>query len=563
MAATGSREVRAFVRTPETNDTGQDGHPSLDHQRLAAYRAALALAREVDLDIVLQRIVELACDVTDARYGALGVADEQGRIITFITAGITPAERAALGPIPQGHGLIGALVKDRAPLLVPDIAADPRSIGFPPHHPPMKRLLGVPILLGDEVLGNLYLTDRRDGRPFTSEDLDALQIVAAHAATAIERARLYRELEASRRQAEVERDHFRVMLESLPSAAFLVGRDDQISFVNGAARALIFGDRPADHLPRYGEDFRWLESDGRPISDPRRPGVQSVRHGSASRNQQLVLERADGSRVPTFVHSAPMDDGDGMRLQALVVFEDATWLQRADQLKDDFLALISHEFRTPLTAIHGGAHMLSRRGERLDPATRDELLRDIVTESERLEQMLNNLMSATSIQAGRLDPATEPIIVPILARKVVREMKEYAVGYTFPIDVPSTLPAVEGDPELLAQVLRNLYENAVKYTPGGGEITTSAARDGDSITISVTDHGIGIAPEHVGTVFERFRRVGGDPTVRGMGLGLYLSRLLIEAQAGRITASSPGIGQGSTFSVTLPIAPEWDATLGE
>lgn len=535
---------------------------SPEHRRLAAYEAALAVASEVDLDAVLQRIVDLACEVTDARYGALGVADAQGRVVRFITSGITPEQRAALGPIPQGHGLIGALIQDRTPLLVPDIAADPRSVGFPPNHPPMASLLGVPIMLGEQALGNLYLTDRRDGQPFTKDDLDALQIVAAHAATAIERARLYGEVAASRRQAEVERDHFRVMLESLPSAAFLVGSNDQISFVNEAARATIYGRHPASHLPRYGDDFHWLETDGRPISEQRRPGVHALRHGNASRNQQLVLERADGSRVPVFVHSAPMADGAGTRTRALVVFEDATWLQKADQLKDDFLALISHEFRTPLTAIHGGAHMLARPGAELDPATRQELLTDIVTESERLEQMLNNLMSATAIQAGRLDPATEPIAVAILVRKVVREFRQYASGYRFTTDIPSSLPAAEGDPDLLGQVLRNLYENAVKYTPGGGEIITTARRDGRWITISVEDHGIGIAPEHVSSVFERFRRVGGDPTVRGMGLGLYLSRLLIEAQGGRITATSPGIGQGSTFSVALPVSPEWDLSQG-
>jgi signal transduction histidine kinase len=122
--------------------------------------------------------------------------------------------------------------------------------------------------------------------------------------------------------------------------------------------------------------------------------------------------------------------------------------------------------------------------------------------------------------------------------------------------VPATLPPVEADPDLLEQVLRNLYENAVKYSPDGGLIRT-ATRDLDRIEIDVADQGIGIAPEHVGAVFERFRRVGGDPTVRGMGLGLYLSRHLIEAQGGQIRAGSPGPGLGSVFTIALPIAHGW------
>jgi signal transduction histidine kinase len=119
------------------------------------------------------------------------------------------------------------------------------------------------------------------------------------------------------------------------------------------------------------------------------------------------------------------------------------------------------------------------------------------------------------------------------------------------------LPPAEGDPDLLMQVLRNLYENAVKYAPHGGDVMTVARTSGREITIAVTDQGVGIRPEHVDEVFERFRRPGADPTVRGMGLGLYLSRHLVEAQGGRINATSAGPGHGATFEVTMPIAHGW------
>jgi signal transduction histidine kinase len=107
--------------------------------------------------------------------------------------------------------------------------------------------------------------------------------------------------------------------------------------------------------------------------------------------------------------------------------------------------------------------------------------------------------------------------------------------------------------------LRNLYENAVKYAPEGGVIRTTAESAGDSVAIHITDQGIGIAPEHIGQLFERFRRPGANPTVRGMGLGLYLSRYLVEAQGGKISAASAGPGQGTTFTITLPVAQGWDA----
>ena len=120
-------------------------------------QAGMVLASELSLDVVLQRIIELAVDLTGARYGALGVLAPDGRSIQdFITVGITPQERAALGDPPVGHGLLGALIHEAEPLRIPDIGADPRSVGFPANHPPMRSFLGVPIRTRDHAFGNLY-----------------------------------------------------------------------------------------------------------------------------------------------------------------------------------------------------------------------------------------------------------------------------------------------------------------------------------------------------------------------------------------------------------------------
>ena len=530
-----------------------------DRAVIAAYEAALAVASEMEIGAVLQRIVDLARDVVPAKYAALGVSDEDGWIVQFITSGISPEQRAAIGPIPQGHGLLGVLISEGVPLLVPDIAADPRSSGFPPHHPPMTTLLGTPILLGERVLGNLYLADRADGRPFTTEDLAALQVLAAHAATAIDRAQLYRQVAEARVRAEEQRDQLRAILDSLPSGVVIHRPPDAgVEMANAAFVEMVMGPAPpSGALPTYGRDFRWLEAGGRPVSPEGRPAVRASR-GEVIRNQQLLLERGDGERVPILVQAGPLRDAGGAVTRAVVVAQDITRLRQAEQLKDDFLSLISHEFRTPLTAIHGGAHLLANQGEALDEATRREILDDVVVESERLDRMLANLLSLAAIMAGRLEPATEPVLLEPLTRRVAGEVAARAPRHVFVVDLPPGLPPAEGDPALLAQVLRNLYENAVKYAPDGGEVRTTAARAGEAVTIEVTDQGAGIAAEQVTRVFERFHRAGADPTVRGMGLGLYLSRLLVEAQGGKIAARSRGPGQGATFSVTLPLARGWD-----
>jgi signal transduction histidine kinase len=158
--------------------------------------AGVVLASELSLETVLRRIVELAVDLTHARYGALGVLTPDGRRIDeFITVGITEQERAALGDPPTGHGLLGALIKDAKPMRIPDIAADPRSFGFPPNHPPMRSLLGAPVAGRGKVFGNIYLTDKRSADTFDEEDERVLVVLATQAAVAVENARLIDEAE--------------------------------------------------------------------------------------------------------------------------------------------------------------------------------------------------------------------------------------------------------------------------------------------------------------------------------------------------------------------------------
>ena len=163
--------------------------------------AGMILASELSLEVVLRRIVEVAAELTDARYGALGVLTSDGqKIEEFITVGITPEERAALGDPPTGHGLLGALIREAHPMRVTDIGADPRSVGFPPHHPPMRSLLGAPITGRGRVFGNIYLTDKSGADAFNDEDERVLVVLASQAAIAVENARLYDEAERNGRE---------------------------------------------------------------------------------------------------------------------------------------------------------------------------------------------------------------------------------------------------------------------------------------------------------------------------------------------------------------------------
>jgi signal transduction histidine kinase len=166
---------------------------SVSEGRLRAlFAAGLAVSSELSLDALLQRLVEVAAELTGARYAALGVINPSGsELEQFVTHGIDDRTRAEIGPLPRGRGILGVLIRDAKPLRLHDLAQDPRSVGFPPGHPPMRSFLGVPVMLRGVAYGNLYLTEKQDGADFTEEDEELVTLLAGQAAVAIENARLY------------------------------------------------------------------------------------------------------------------------------------------------------------------------------------------------------------------------------------------------------------------------------------------------------------------------------------------------------------------------------------
>src|SRR5712691_8364315 len=155
--------------------------------------SVLVLASDLSLQVVLQRIIELAVKLTEARYGALGVVDSDGRLRDFITTGITPEERQAIGPLPVGEGILGVLIRDAQPLRLRRISNDPRHVGFPRNHPPMESFLGAPVKARGRGCGDIYLTEKQGAPEFDAEDEATLEVLATHAGGAIENARLYEE----------------------------------------------------------------------------------------------------------------------------------------------------------------------------------------------------------------------------------------------------------------------------------------------------------------------------------------------------------------------------------
>src|SRR5689334_15321494 len=175
--------------------------------------AVVGIGADLDMNSTLDRIVRAACELAGARYGALGVVGRDGkRLVRFITHGVSPAEIAAIGPYPEGHGILGLLIEHPEPIRLHDLAEHPRSYGFPANHPPMQTFLGVPIRTREHAYGNLYLTEKADGADFTEDDERAVTALAAAAGVVIDNARLYADTEQRRRWHEVTAEITQLML---------------------------------------------------------------------------------------------------------------------------------------------------------------------------------------------------------------------------------------------------------------------------------------------------------------------------------------------------------------
>jgi signal transduction histidine kinase len=281
-----------------------------DHERRLhdLFTASIALNAELSLDALLQKLVEAAAALTEARYAALGVIDESGgELERFLTTGIEAEQHAAIGSLPRGRGILGVLIRDAKALRLDNLGDDPRSVGFPPNHPPMASFLGVPVLMRGVAYGNLYLTEKAGGIPFTSEDEELVQLLATQAAVAIENARLYQSAKRWSRQLESLHEVMRSLVEEMELDRLLELVCARLRELIGARVALI-------SLPRLpGGDLQIAAVDGENDDVLSLIGARLSRYESKSGR---VLERRSSARVDSMLEDPEVSHEEARRLAA-------------------------------------------------------------------------------------------------------------------------------------------------------------------------------------------------------------------------------------------------------
>jgi PAS domain S-box-containing protein len=354
--------------------------------------------------------------------------------------------------------------------------------------------------------------------------------------------RLDRRVEAQRR--ELER-HARV-LQHVDRGVFLVDNEGAIQFWNPAAHAItgldpdqLIGRRADEALPGW-------EAIG-----PEVPITTELASGGLEA-KTLPLE-IDGRELWLSISGVSFEDG------VVYAFRNLTEERALDELKNDFVATVSHELRTPLAAIYGCARTLLRPDLELAEGDQARLLEVVAVESERLTRIVGDILLASQIDSGRLRLENQEFDVIGLVRAVIEEIEASLTGgegISLELVAPEEPALVSGDEDRLHQVLLNLVDNAVRYSPDGGRIEIQVEPSASGVRIAVCDEGLGIPHGEQQRIFSKFYRVDPQQTggVRGTGLGLYICRELVRRMEGRVSVSSRE-GRGSTFVVDLPLLP--------
>ena len=387
----------------------------------------------------------------------------------------------------------------------------------------------VPMSAHGQTLGSITLEAGDSGRRFDETDLDIAHALAQHAALAIENSRLYEKAEHRARAARA--------LETIADGVVLLDRDGVVLLWNQAAetitgrpRSEVVGRKAVDALPGYAESSERVPLDG-------------------SRPETVPVE-IDGRELWLSFSAVQFDEG------TVYAFRDLTEDRAIEQMRSDLVATVSHELRTPLAAIYGAAVTVRRPDMDIGEETRDRLLEIVEHESNRLAEIVNDLLLASHLDSGRLQLAIETVDPKALTTSVVEAARIHLPeGVTLDLAAPKRLPAVRADEQQLRQVLVNLVDNAVKYSPEGGPVNVRLKREEGHVVWSVSDHGLGIPASERRRVFEKFYRLDPHMTrgIGGTGLGLYICRELVNRLDGRIWVESNN-GKGSIFCVQIPVA---------
>jgi PAS domain S-box-containing protein len=507
----------------------------------------LEVAPISEADVTLRRLTQRIAMILQAEKIAIMFYDrEKGELIGIPPAYGVEDDKLSIFRVRATHGISGLVFREGDPVIFHDATSDPRTAKDPFGLLGVNNGITVPLVIEkrDEenrvvernTIGVLHAFNKRHGEDFNDEDVRLLERMARNVGSIIANLQLYREVVE-------EREELLQTFESLNAGLTLISPEGRISQMNASARAIFSVGNEAIGKQYYdvlkNEEFNKL--------------YQATLRGEEANSVEISSEVAGVDRFYQ-VQAAQVRNEDGKPLGVVAIFIDITDMKAIDKMKSSFVAMASHELRTPLTAIKGFVSTLLI-DDGFSAEERREFHMIIDQECDRLTRLINDLLNTARIEAGEsLKPNYTNVDPNQLLEKVLMIQKQSTNRHTLKLEVPEVLPNMVADEDKFDQILTNLLNNAIKYSPNGGDIILSGKIDGDHLLFAVKDSGMGIPKEHLGKVFEKFHRVNNEDNrkIYGTGLGLYLVKHLVEdVHMGKIWAESEP-GQGSTFFVRIP-----------
>lgn len=534
------RELEGKLQQPAKDQPSPPSRP-------VSVETGMDVAPLNEADITLRRLVQRIAMILQAERIVIMFHDrDRGELIGIPPAYGVEEERLVHFRVRATQGISGQVFRETEPAIFHDASTDPRTQIDPFSLLHVQNGVTVPLVIEkrDEenrviernVIGVLHAFNKRHGEDFNDEDVRLLERMAKNVGSIIANLQLYREVVE-------EREELLQTFESLTAGLVLVSPERRISQMNASARAIfgLGGDaigKGIDETLKQGDLTALLEK-----------ALQGEETGT--REVGLVIQGTD--RIYQ-VQTAQVKNEEGRDLGIVAIMSDITEIKNIEKMKSSFVAMASHELRTPLTAIKGfTSTLLMDDGFSADE--RREFLMIIDQECDRLRRLIDDLLNTARIEAGQsLKPSYSEVNYRELLDKARMVQQQATHKHEIKLNVEGNIPIVVGDQDKLDQILTNLLNNAIKYSPEGGDIVIHCKVDNGDVLTGVQDHGLGIPSDQVGKVFEKFHRVNNEDNrkIYGTGLGLFLVKHLVEdIHLGKIWAESE-VGKGSTFWFRFP-----------
>lgn len=507
-------------------------------QRDYLLEIARSLTQELNLDILLKRILELAAEMLAGKAGLIALREESGGWMIGASHGIQPTFLQYLQPIlaeiPEDD--------DQAEKELPQLN---RILQLLTKRASMNLLTGVglPLISDKRVIGLIFVFRGYEGN-FSQNDRAILQSFADQAAIAVKNAQLYT-------QVTTEKSRLDALLDSAADGIIIMGADHQIEKCNQAFARILRKDVSEIENQAHGDIIHWESlQQGNALEDAELSGWPLT--ANANLYVEGNLRRPEGDLVPVGITYAPLLSGEGKLINIIASVRDITHFREAEELKSVFVSIVSHELKTPVALIKGYVGTLRRKDVSWESDIVQDSLQVIEDEADRLTELIENLLDASRLQAGGFSLNLAEIKIDKMAAEAAERVQSSTDQHQIITQFPGEFPSIVGDQNRLEQVFYNLLENAVKYSPEGGEIRVSGQIRSKQIIICVQDQGSGISREDIPHIFDRFYRADdAAKKTQGAGLGLYLSRAIVEAHNGRIWIE-PRSEKGTRVCFSIP-----------